>query len=183
MLEANYELCVRNNCQLIQDLIIPVSEKATVTPMCTKCLQELAVANQIPVHRNQQQILRAVVSTRGDCLQGIQRVASLSNPERQWLLAVVELVCTCCIGHDHEAQGLAQGLMPLPWLLKMIVEADGDATLEEQMALLRCLREVWWAWHGADLESAALEANWWNVTDPWWKTWCAHLCPVAGECC
>ena len=48
------------------------------------------------------------------------------------------------------------------------------AAPQEQQALLWCLRDVWWAWHRVDPQNLQ-EATWWNVVDPWWKTWWAVM--------
>ena len=50
--------------------------------------------------------------------------------------------------------------MPLPWLLKIIEEIDGFELLKEQDSLLRCLRDVWWAWRGVDFSEGDTEMNW-----------------------
>ena len=105
-----------------------------------QCLQQLAVVNQIPVHRNQQQILHAMVSTHGEFLQGTQRLADMTDEEREWLCAVATLVCTCCVGNDPEAQVLAQGLLPLPRLLKMLVEVDDLVLVEVCEAVIQFIR-------------------------------------------
>ena len=172
VLEGNYELCSSNNSQVIQDLIMLLSDNPKMTSRCAQCLQHLAVVNHIPVHRNQQQILRSLVSIRGDCFQGVQQLSALLEHERQWLQDIVGLVCACTVGHDAEAQALAQGLMPLLRVLKLLADVDGYfVLLEEQEALLRCLREVWWAWHGGNTVDDVQEMNWWNVTDSWWPIW------------
>ena len=67
--------------------------------------------NHIPNHRNQQQILRAVTSS--GCLSELQQLATLPEYERERLLAIMDLVCTCCIGHNTDVQvrvGVVQGL-------------------------------------------------------------------------
>ena len=102
----------------------------------------------------------------------MQQLGSLTEDERQWFQAIADLVCACCVGHDSEAQALAQGLMPLPRLLKMILDVEEDWTLlDEQDALLRCLREVWWEWRDGAMadDTEVQEMNWWNVTDSWWQ--------------
>ena len=142
MFNNNYDLCARNNLAVIEDLIRMLSSVATWTQASIECLQCLAVVKGIPVHRNQQQILQSLVTHNS--LHGLHKLASLSASERQRLLAILDLVNTCCVGHYAYAQTLAQGLVPLPMMLKAIGTLHGLRQLNEQEALLRCLREVWW---------------------------------------
>ena len=139
--DGNYDLCTRNNLRVIEPLIRMLSTNATSTPAVIKCLQCLAVANQIPVHRNQQQILQSLVTN--SCLQGLQQLAALPDPDRQRLVAILDLVCTCCVGHYGDAQAVAQGLVPLVTLLKLKADFSGFQWMAEQESLLRCLQEVW----------------------------------------
>ena len=69
--------------------------------------------------RNQTQILDSLLQHRGNCLAGLQGLPTLDGPGRLQLLAVLDLVCTCCVGQPADAVALAQRLLPLPMLLKV----------------------------------------------------------------
>ena len=148
---------------------------------CTRCslwvLQVLAVVNDIPNHRNQQQILRAVTSS--GCLSGLPQLAKLPEYERARLLIILDLVCTCCIGHNTDVQVLAHGLVPLSVLLHLILQFPAFVMLWEQATLFRCLAEIWWVAVGP--EERVQELHWWIHTDFWWHPWLNLLQAVQDQ--
>ena len=97
------------------------------------------------------------------CLRRLHRLHSLDDPVRQWLLAAVDLICTCSIGHYADVQAVAQGLVSLPLLLKLVGEFQSLQRLPEQATLLRCLSEVWWV-YGSDGEG---ESKWATDSKHW----------------
>ena len=161
MFENNYDLCSGNNFQFLQQLVDTLMKHPAVTSRCMDCLTTLVVVDGAPVHGNQQQILQILVAEHGGCLQKMQNMTTLPRSERRQLCSVVELLCTCC---TESTAHLAHGLVPLPWLLKILQETNGLEFTEEQGSLLRCLNEVWWTWRDAD-------TKWWARTESWWDLW------------
>ena len=100
-----------------------------------ECLQCLAVVNQVPLHRNQQQILRSLISNRGACMRGVAQLPTLLPSTRASLLEMIKLVCTCCVGNHTEVQALAQSLVPLPMLLRLMADMPGLELMPEQVAV------------------------------------------------
>ena len=165
MFHNNYELCSGNHIAFVQHLTDILICNDRVTSLCIKCLKALAVVGNIPVHRNQQKILQILVAEHGDCLQEMQHMPSLPECKRQQLCAIVDLICVCCIESNA---ALAQGLVPLPWLLKILQKVNGLDLMEEQASLLHCLTVVWWAWRGV---SGDKDKKWWDRTQSWWDIW------------
>ena len=121
------------------------------------------------MYRNQQQILQSLVSH--SCLRRLHRLHSLDDPQRQWLLGVIDLICTCCVGHYADVQAVAQGLVPLPLLIKLLGDFQHLQRLTERAPLLRCLSEVWWAFAWVNTGVGEGEVKWLAETKHWWPLW------------
>ena len=155
------------------------------TSTCIQCLRRMVVVDQIPVHRNQQLILHSLMCHRGDCLSGLHNLIHLEDEPKRRLLGIIDLVSACCLGYNPSIQALAQGLLPLSLMLKLLAEQETPLPLTDQVTLLQCLQEVWWARHlkpTMDQESEDT-LQWWNATESWWYSWWAVVGRMEKQVC
>ena len=143
--EGNYDLSASNaaTSHVIDALIAELVGTPVPIQPCVDCLKCLAVANQIPVHRNQQQILQGI-GAKG-YLYELQQLYLVPGAARDRMLSILDLVCTCCVGQYNAAMVVAQGMVPLPILLKILMDHEGFEQLRVQASMLRCLQEIWWS--------------------------------------
>ena len=100
-----------------------------------------------------------------------------SGPRMHIFLALVDLICMCCRrGHHRDSHALAQELLPLPMLLKILGQRIGLTMLALQDSLLQSLRVIWWARHLVTQQDTDGESslNCWH--DMYWVAYCS-VCP------
>ena len=72
---------------------------------------------------------------------------------------------------------------PLGGAAQVLRQFDVLTLLPEQAALLRCLRDVWWAQRAREGGHGGGEQDmdWWQVVDPWWTGWWDAVRGLEGQ--
>ena len=175
VLEGNYELCVRHPEPAIEDLVRAVGREAYSTPLAlVECLRALSVVNEVPIQGNQHLVLKHIDRAGVSVLDGLRHGGAPAARHH----ALLGLICTCCMyGYHAESQALAQDLVPLPKLLKLLGKRRDPLPLPERATLLRTLRVVWWARALVRRHDGEYGVSCWHDPTPW----APHCLPVLGR--